>query len=367
MVNLFWIFLKLGIVSFGGPAAHVALMEDEFVHRRQWLTREKFLDLVGLTQIIPGPNSTELAIHIGYLRAGWWGFTLAGIAFILPAFCIVTAIAASYAIYGNLPTVHAFLSGAQAVVLGVILIAFLRFFISLLELKKFTDFFSGRLLSDPRRSVLAFILFMSAFLKVRGFSEIAILFNAALIALFILRRFTPSRLHEGASLFLIFVKIGSLLFGSGYVLLTFLQSELIEKRSLITQTQLLDAITVGQFTPGPVFTTASFIGYLVDGLRGATTATIGIFLPAFVFVALSIPLYKKFENSATFRMILDGVVAGSLGLLLFTLGSLGFSTLTSVANLGLFAVTLLLLIKTRVPSAVLILSGGLCTFLLAQF
>ncbi|NUN05654.1 MAG: chromate efflux transporter [Bdellovibrio sp.] len=367
MVNLFWVFLKLGIVSFGGPAAHIALMEEEFVHRRQWLSRQKFLDLVGLTQIIPGPNSTELAIHIGYLRAGWWGFAVAGLAFILPAFCIVTAVAGWYSVYGQVPEVHDFLIGAQTVVLAVILFAFLRFFVSLLGLKNSKELFSGKVWTEQRRSVLLFIVGISVFLKLRGYSEISILFTSALIALFIFKRLTPSRAHEGASLFLIFLKIGSLLFGSGYVLLSFLQSELIEKRTLITQGQLLDAITVGQFTPGPVFTTASFIGYIIDGFSGATMATLGIFLPAFIFVALSIPLYKRLESSHTFRLILDGIVAGSLGLLLFTLYTLGRSTILSGSTLVLLVVALVLLGKSKIPSAVLILTGGLCTYFFAQF
>ncbi|WII70898.1 chromate efflux transporter [Bdellovibrio sp. 22V] len=354
-------FLKLGATAFGGPAAHVALMEEEFVHRRQWLSREKFLDLIALTNLIPGPNSTELAIHIGHQRAGWWGFAIAGLCFILPAFILVTVIAYFYQKYASLPQAGSFLIGAQVVVLAIILQAFFRFFKSLFKLEQARDFFRRDTWSSPRASVIAFILIGSVYLSFQSWPEITILLNCGLISLFVSRRFTVERKFELGSLFLIFLKIGSVLFGSGYVLLTFLNSEFVEHRQWLTETQLLDAISVGQFTPGPVFTTASFIGYLLEGFSGAALATLGIFLPAFFFVALTIPLYKKMSQSLTLRLFLDGVVAGSLGLLLFTLWTFSQRLSHAPANILLFAVAFILLMRTKIPSALLILLGGLFT------
>lgn len=359
MVNLIWLFLKLGATSFGGPAAHVAMMEEEFVHRRKWLSREKFLDLVALTNIIPGPNSTELAIHIGHQRAGWAGFWFAGISFILPAFLIVTGIAYFYTQYSSLPQVHDFLLGAKAVVLAVIVFALERFFKSLLHIKKLNEVFKKDFWEEKHNSILIFILGASIYMKTQGFSEIVILLNSGLIALFISGRFVSWRKRELGSLFWIFFKIGSVLFGSGYVLLSFLQSEFIQQRQWLTDSQMMDAISVGQFTPGPVFTTASFIGYILHGFPGAVIATLGIFLPAFLFVALSIPLYKRLQSSSRFRSILDGIIAGSLGLLVFTIWTLSQDLTSSWLPISLFLVALILIWKTRTPTALLILAGGL--------
>lgn len=364
MFNLIWLFLRLGATSFGGPAAHTAMMEEEFVHRRQWLSREKFLDLIALTNLIPGPNSTELAIHIGYLRAGWWGFWIAGICFILPAFLIVTAVAYFYVEYSSLPQVQVFLSGAKVVVLAVILLAFERFFRTVFKIKTYQDFGQKPFWNNPKNTLYVFILLISLYLGSIQFNDLSILLNCGLISLFITRRF-PKRnnVRELGSLFWVFFKIGSLLFGSGYVLLHFLQTELIEKQQLLTQTQLLDAISVGQFTPGPVFTTASFIGYLLAGGPGAVVATLGIFAPAFLFVALSIPLYKKMNSSPSFRAILDGVIVGSLGLLLMTVWTFGRDLTQAPFMLILFLGSFVLLLKTRIPSALLIVLGGLLAML----
>lgn len=362
LAELFWIFLKLGATSFGGPAAHTALMEQEFVHRRKWLTRENFLNLIAVTNVIPGPNSTELAIHIGYLRAGWKGFWIAGIGFILPAFFIVTAIAFLYSKFSVLPDFQHFLQGLNAVVLAVIAQAFFRFLKTFFKIKNFRDVLSGTFWNIKQNVLFVFLITIGFYLRWQNVPEISILFNCAVIAFFISRKFASTKHHELGSLFWIFFKIGSLLFGSGYVLLSFLNTELIEKRNLLTESQLMDAISVGQFTPGPVFTTASFIGYLLDGFSGATTATFGIFLPAFLFVALSIPLYKKLSSSPLFLNILDGIVAGSLGLLLFTLWTLSQSLSASVILWSLFLISFILLIFQKIPSALIILGGGILSF-----
>ena len=356
--ELFWLFLKLGITSFGGPAAHVALMEDEFVRRRQWLTREHFLNLVGLTNIIPGPNSTELAIHIGYLRCGWRGLWLAGICFILPAFFAVTIIAHFYVKFSTLPEVSHFLVGVKATVLAVVLQALGRFTKSMFKMETFQGFMVREFWSHAL-NLSALLIIGTCFIAHRlGVNEIPLFFFAGLFSFFFLR---PKRsLHELGSIFLIFLKVGSVLFGSGYVLLSFLRTEFITQRGWITESQLLDAISVGQFTPGPVFTTASFIGYLLQGWTGATLATVGIFLPAFIFVIISISLQERLKNSEGFQNILHGVVAASIGLLASTLWTLGVETLLSPLSWALFLVGLVLLYK-RTPSFVLILLGGLIT------
>lgn len=359
MVDLIWLFFRLGATSFGGPAAHIALMEEEFVHRRKWLSREKFLDLLAITNLIPGPNSTELAIHIGYHKAGWWGFWLAGSCFILPAFLIVTTLAYFYTETAGLPQTQDFLLGVKAVVLAVIVQAFERFFRNIFRMSHYRELFRASFWKEKNHVLNIFILLSSVYLSLRGFSEISILLNCGLISLFVTRRFSAGTHHELGSIFWIFFKVGSVLFGSGYVLLSFLEAELVQKHHLITQSQLLDAISVGQFTPGPVFTTASFLGFILNGFSGAITATLGIFLPAFLFVAISIPLYQKMTSSVLLRSILDGVVVGSLSLLLMTLWTFGQGLISSPLAFILFAGSLVILLTTRIPSAVLIVVGGL--------
>lgn len=355
------LFLKLGATSFGGPAAHISMMEEECVHRRQWIRRDEFLKLLALANLIPGPNSTELAIHIGYRRAGWKGFWIAGACFILPAFLIVLALAYFYSLYAKLPETESFLLGAKAVILAIILQALGRFVLSLFDKKSYRELL-------PFKNISRTDLFtatsagLTIALHQRGVSEIPLLFSGGLLAWVILH--PEKRLWNLAPLFWVFFKIGSVLFGSGYVLLSFLQTELLEKRGWITHTQLLDAVAVGQFTPGPVFTTATFVGYLVQGPWGAGVATLGIFLPAFAFVALSIALHRRLENSTALQHFLKGVVAVSVGLLVSVFISLAMGTLSGLLTWTLFLLSLLLLAR-RIPSAVLIISGGVVS-LLAQ-
>lgn len=362
MVEILVLFLRLGITSFGGPAAHIALMEEEFVHRRQWLSREKFLDLIALTNLIPGPNSTEMAIHIGYLRAGWWGFLLAGISFILPAFILVLLIAAFYVRYAQLPQSQDFLLGAKAAVLAIILQTFWRFLKNVFKVQNGREFLQKTYWAKKQTLIIAFIFLTSLYLTEKGTTELMTLFTCGLISLFLLNRPSWAK-QELGSLFLIFLKIGSILFGSGYVLLSFLQTEFVQQRHWLTDLQVLDSILVGQFTPGPVFTSATFVGFLLEGVPGACVATAGIFLPAFVFVALSIPLYQKLSSSRSFRTLLDGVVTGSLGLLLFTVGTMSKDLFQTPLTLVLFLFTLVLILRTKIPSPVLILLCGCISFL----
>jgi len=295
------LFLKLGTIGFGGPAAHIALMESEVVKRRHWLSHQEFLDLLGATNLIPGPNSTEMAIHIGYRRAGFPGLVVAGACFILPAALIVTWIAWLYVHYGTLPQLQLVLRSVKPVMIVVVLQA-------LWSLAR----------TAMKTSVLVAVAVGSVALSLAGVHELLVLLIAAIGCAI------ASRLRRSASmllsmellpLFLFFMKVGSVLFGSGYVLLAFLRADLVERWHWLTAGQLLDAVAVGQITPGPVFTTATFIGYILAGIPGASVATIGIFLPAFVFVALSGSLVPRIRQSNLAAAALDGVNAGSLALM----------------------------------------------------
>jgi chromate transporter len=313
LVELAVLFARLGTIAFGGPAAHVAMMDDEVVRRRGWLTRAQFLDYVGATNLIPGPNSTELAIHIGHARAGWPGLLVAGLCFIVPATLIVGALAALYVRYGSLPDVAGVLYGVKPVVIAIVAHALWAL---------------GR--TAIKTPLLAAVTVAGVVAVARGVPELLVLAAAAMVMILLhsahRRWFTamlgavplPASVSASAlattvanfnltTLFLTFAKIGAVLFGSGYVLLAFLRSEFVERLGWLTEQQLLDAIAVGQVTPGPLFTTATFVGYLLGGPVGALVATIGIFLPAFVFVALSGPLVPRIRRSPAAGAALDGI------------------------------------------------------------
>ncbi|WP_223631980.1 chromate efflux transporter [Corallococcus sp. EGB] len=359
------VFLRLGLTAFGGPAAHIAMMEDELVRRRRWLPREEFLDLLGATHLIPGPNSTELAIHLGHRRAGWPGLLVAGACFIVPAMLLTLAAAWAYVRFGSLPQADALLYGVKPVILAVVLQA-------LWGLGKMA-------LTTAPRVVVAV---GSAVASALGANELLILAVAggALAAWSHVRSspassspllLTPFALHGVTAatataatpfslggLFLFFLKVGSVLFGSGYVLLAFLRADLVERWGWLTEAQLLDAVAVGQLTPGPVFTTATFIGYLVGGVPGAGLATLGIFLPAFVFVALSGPLVPRIRRSRTAGAVLDGVNAASLALMSVVTWQLGRAALVDGWTVALAVVGSVLLLRWRVNSAWLVLGGA---------
>jgi chromate transporter len=341
------LFTKLGFTAFGGPAAHTAMMHDEVVQRRQWLTREEFLDLVGAANLIPGPNSTELAIHIGHRQAGWPGLLAAGACFILPAAAIVTACAWAYVTYGSLPQAAGILYGIKPVIIGIVALA-------LWDL--------GRTLL----SKLAGTIFVAAVAaSLGGANELLILLLAALAGVasqagVLARRMNGTSMAIGLwPLFWFFVKVGSVLYGSGYVLLAFLRADLVERWHWLSEAQLLDAIAVGQFTPGPVFTTATFIGYLLGGLPGAVAATLGIFLPAFCFVAISGPLVPRIRRSPVAGAALTGVNAASLALMAVVTWDLGRSALVDIYTIALALASFLALVRFRPNSAWLVLAGGL--------
>jgi len=347
------LFLRLGTTAFGGPAAHIAMMEDEVVARRGWLTREQFLDLLGATNLIPGPNSTELAIPIGHARAGFPGLVVAGACFILPAALIVSALGWAYVRFGALPQVAGLLYGAKPVVIAVVVQALWRLFRS-----------AVRGWETALVAVADELVVLGAAAALTAGAELAR--SAAARSRHGVAALLAASLPAGASagsvalwpLFGFFVKVGSVLFGSGYVLLAFLRSGLVEQRGWLSEGQLLDAIAVGQVTPGPVFTTATFIGYVLAGGAGAAVATAGIFLPAFVFVALSAPLLPRLRQSRVAGALLDGVNAASLALMAVVTARIAGAALVDLPSIGLAVVSAVLLLAYRVNSGWLVAAGA---------
>lgn len=359
------LFLRLGATAFGGPAAHISMMHDEVVKRRKWLTDEQFLDLIGATNLIPGPNSTEMAIHLGYLRAGWRGLLTAGACFIGPAMLIVLICAWAYVEYGSLPQAEWILYGVKPVVMAVIIQA-------LWNLGK-------KAIKGVSTGLVAVAVITAYFF---GLNEIALLIAGGVIVMLVANRhrflssptagmllplpfFGVSTAAEQAAaisvttLFLKFLKIGSVLYGSGYVLLAFLRADFVERLGWLTDQQLMDAIAIGQVTPGPVFTTATFIGYVLGGVPAALVATLGIFLPSFVFVAISNPLIPRMRKSPWIGSLLDGVNAGSLGLMAAVTWQLGRSSLVDPTTIILVMLSIAALFRFRVNSVWLIGGGAL--------
>jgi chromate transporter len=367
-------FLKLGFVAFGGPAAHIAMMEEETVRRRHWLSREKFLDLLGAASLIPGPSSTELAIYIGYVQCGLVGLVLAGVCFILPAAIIVTALAWAYVQYGSLPQVVGLLYGVKPVIIGVILQALWNLGRSAVKTKYLAIAGLGAFaLSALGINPLFIILGIGSLAGIGRWSvnrrkgstpRLLTLCFLLLIPLLAYAIQTGAQYAEPSSafglwpLFIIFLKIGSIVFGSGYVLLAFLRTDLVVNLHWLTDAQLLDAIAIGQVTPGPVFTTATFIGFLLAGPIGAVIATVGIFLPAFILVAVSGPMIPRIRRSAVAGEFLDGVIIASLALMAFVTYQLGLAALVDVVTIGLAIVSAILLIRFHVNSAWLVLLGA---------
>ncbi|TMI76362.1 MAG: chromate efflux transporter [Bacillati bacterium ANGP1] len=356
------VFLRLGILGFGGPAAHIAMMRDEVVRRRRWMTDQMFLDLVGATNLIPGPNSTEMAIHIGYARAGWRGLLVAGGCFIVPAMVIVIAFAWGYTRYGTVPAAVRLLYGIKPVIIAVIAQALWSLGRTAVRgwLTAATGavalglFFAGvnELLLLAAGGLAVMLVANASKLRgaAAGFVSAATWTPAAAIL-------TPVP-FAFSTLALVFLKIGSVLYGSGYVLLAFLRADFVLRLGWLTDRQLLDAVAVGQFTPGPVFTTATFIGYLLGGVPGAAVATAAIFLPAFVFVAASHPFIPRLRRSPWAGTLLDGVNVTSLALMAGVTWQLGRVAVTDVTAAVLAVVSAGLLIKYRVNSAWLVVAGA---------
>ena len=364
LFEVFAAFLKLGFTAFGGPAAHISMFREEFVHRRRWLTDEAFLDLLGATNLIPGPNSTEMAIHIGFLRAGWFGLIAGGLAFTLPAMFIVLLFAWFYVKYGSTPQAAWLLYGVKPVVIAIILQALWAL---------------GRKVIKNKLTVAIGI--SSIVLYFLGVNEILLLFAGGLVTM-IIQNWT--RLREArfsaflpllslpvvapvsfslSTLFLAFLKIGAILYGSGYVLIAFLRADFVERLGWLTEGQLIDAIAVGQITPGPLFTSATFIGYFLGGIPAALIATLGIFLPAYIFVAISNPIIPKLRQSPWAGSLLDGVIVASLGLMAAVTFQLGQASLIDIATLLIFVMSAIALLQFEVNSTWLILGGAMAGFL----
>jgi chromate transporter len=359
------LFLKLGVIGFGGPAAHIAMMQEEVVTKRKWLTEQHFLDLIGATNLIPGPNSTEMAIHIGHEKAGWKGLIIAGLCFILPAVLITGIFAWLYKRYGQLPEVQPFVYGIKPAIIAIIL---------------------GAVYPLAKKSLksleLVVIGVMVLACSLLSFNEIYLMFGAGIIALlltlwkhnkningflpFPFLQITGTTLISATNLhlFWIFVKIGSILYGSGYVLFAFLDTELVST-GLLSRQQLIDAIAVGQFTPGPVFSSVTFIGYQINGLTGAIVSTIGIFLPAFVFVALLNPLVKKMRNSKLFSAFLDAVNVAFVAIIVSVCFSMGKDSITDWRTITIAVLSILLAFGyKKINSALIVLGGSLLGYLL---
>lgn len=354
------LFLKLGIIGFGGPAAHIAMMQNEVVVKRKWLTEQHFLDLIGATNLIPGPNSTEMAIHIGYEKGGWKGLIAAGLCFILPAVFITGFFAYLYKLYGQLPEVQPFVYGIKPAIIAIILGAIFP-----LAKKSF------------KSAELIFIGLLVLAGSLLGINEIYLMFGAGFFALllayvrskksnhingllpFTLLQITNTTLlsASNAKLFWIFLKIGAILYGSGYVLFAFLDTELVAT-GLLTRQQLMDAIAVGQFTPGPVFSSVTFIGYQINGWTGAVISTIAIFLPSFVFVALLNPLVKRMRNSELFSAFLDAVNAASVALIAAVCFEMGKDAVTDWRTILIAMASLSVAFGYRKVNSVFVVLGG---------
>ena len=378
--DLSFFFLRLGATAFGGPVGHIAMMEEQLVRRRRWLSREKFLDLLAASNLIPGPSSSELAIHIGYLLGGWRGLLLAGICFILPAACMVAALAWAYMHFGKLQAFEGILYGIKPVVIAVILQALWNLTRTAIKTKflAMLGLLSVALAFFSLQPILVLLV-------VGAFAVFPVLANrfgnrsefGTLASLFVGRFSIPWRgaLRTAVStglaattsfslggLFLVFLSIGAVVFGSGYVLLAFLRADLVTGRGWLTDAQLLDAIAIGQVTPGPVFTTATFIGFLLHGLSGAAVATVAIFLPAFVLVAASGPLIPRLRQSPLATTFLDGIVAASLGLMAVVGWQLGRSSIVDFTTAALALFSLLFLFAARLNSVWLVALGAIIGF-----
>ena len=354
LAELARLFLRLGITAFGGPAAHIALIRRECVERRQWITPDRFIDLLGVSSLIPGPTSTELAMHVGHLRAGWPGLIVAGLAFIVPAAVCVGILAAVYVHAGELPAIRGVLTAVQPVVVVIVLQAIVPLARSALQ-------------SVP----LVMVAIAVVILSLAGAPELRLLLAAGLVTMVLgtdrsqAGRAAAVAVIVGASIaslaaaathvtapavFTYFIRVGSLLFGSGYVLLSILHGDLVVRLQWLTNRELLDAVAAGQATPGPVFTTATFIGYLLGGLPVAAVATIGIFLPAFVFTALSTTLFDRIRGSRYARAFLDGVNAAAVALIATVLVSLGRSAFTGPATIAIAVAAAVAVFALRVSS-----------------
>jgi chromate transporter len=370
------VFLRLGLTAFGGPAAHIAMMQEELVRRRAWLTQEEFLDLVGAAGLIPGPTSTEVAIFAGHRRGGWAGLVTAGTCFIAPAAVLVTAIAWGYVRYGRLPAMSGAMTGVKPVIVAVLVQALVAFARSAVKTRGLAVVGVGAAVASALGGMPILVLLGAGLVSViarsarrEGAPLIAVLAPTATAtattATAASAAATSAAAPGLAAIFAAFLKVGALVFGSGYVLLAFLREDLVTRTRWLTETQLVDAIAVGQLTPGPVFTTATFIGYVLAGLPGAVVATVAIFLPSFALVAASGPLLPRVRRSRAASAFLDGVNVASFALMVVVTAQLARAAVVDVTTALVAAVSALALLRWRVNSAWLVVAGGALGALLA--
>ncbi len=352
------VFFKLGTIAFGGPAAHVAMMEDEIVKKRKWMTQEHFLDLMGATNLIPGPNSTEMTIHCGHERGGWKGLFIAGSCFIFPAVVITLIFAWAYEKYGQLPEVEPFIYGIKPAVIAIILSAVFRL--------------GKKALKTTELGILGLITLIATLL---GVHEIVALFSCGLLGIlwYLIKNsrnqtlsFLPIILLQTSNLkiLLTFLKVGAILYGSGYVLFAFLDAELVNN-GLLSRPELMDAIAVGQFTPGPVLSTSTFIGYQLGGFWGAIAATVGIFLPSFLFVLLLNPLIPKMRQSKIISAFLDAVNIAAVAVIVAVCVEMGKESITDWRAILIMAISLIVVFGyKKLNSAFIVFGGAILGFLL---
>ncbi len=364
LIEIAKLFFKLGSIAFGGPAAHIAMMEDEVVKKRKWMTQEHFLDLVGATNLIPGPNSTEMTMHCGHERAGWKGLFVAGICFIFPAVVITSVLAYLYQEYGQLPKVEPFIYGIKPAVIAIILMAAFRL--------------GKKAIKNIELAILGSIIIVACLL---GINEIVALFSAGILGLVVyfikknrtnINSFIPLLIFQLTNplkvgtlkIFLTFLKVGAILYGSGYVLFAFLDAELVAN-GWLTRQALIDAVAIGQITPGPVLSTATFIGWQMNGIWGAIAATLGIFLPSFLFVLILNPLIPKMRKSKIIRAFLDAVNVAAVALILTVCIDMIKDTVTDWRTVLIAAVSLIIVfIFKKLNSAFIVIGGAVFGFLL---
>jgi len=361
LIEVASLFFQMGWVAFGGPAAHIAMMEDIVVDRRKWMSRAHFLDLVGITHLIPGPNSTEMTMHCGYERAGIPGLIAGGVCFIFPAATITGFFAYLYINYGSLPVVEPFLWGIKPVVIALILHAVLKL--------------GRKAVKNRALGILGIAVFA---LALGGISEIYVILGSGVLwcvyqllfvgkssnyggMLPILLWLLPQNLIQTVSvwkLFLVFLKVGAILFGSGYVLFAYLDEELVTRLNWLTRSELLDAIAIGQLTPGPVLSTATFIGYQIAGLKGAVLATLGIFLPSFIYVGILNPFIPRMRESRVLAAFLDGVNVGAVGIMAAVMVELALEVITDWQAVSILGLGLIFTLSRWKISPILLVIGA---------
>ncbi len=349
------VFFKMGSIAFGGPAAHIAMMEDEIVKKRKWITSEHFLDLMGATNLIPGPNSTEMTMHCGHERAGWKGLFVAGICFVFPAVIMTMVLAWAYQKYGQLPDIQPFIYGIKPAVIAIIVAAVYKL--------------GKKALKNKVLAILGISTFAACLL---GVHEIIALFSCGLLGLSwylltnskrTLNSFSPlvffhiTEPENTLKILLIFLKVGALLYGGGYVLFAFLDAELVST-GLLSRQELMDAVAVGQFTPGPVLSTATFIGWQLGGFWGSMAATIGIFLPSFIFVLILNPIIPKLRKSKSISTFLDSINIAAVAVILAVCVDMGKDTLTDWRTLAITILSLIIVFGYKKMNSALLVIGG---------